>query len=199
MLIYKSKLMYVTSVSKKGSNLHLELNNLFKFDIDNYEGPDFNLGRLIILCLNSKKQIISLYLVDSKSKPFQIYGAIDVLLEGCVIYNETKELVKQNAYATQLCISAFNSLTKEQIQNYINDLNIFENMIFKTVYHENLGWKSIKKIIGDLINSIDFNADVNSRIKYGISVSPMPQKAINKKNTIDLEDYIDSVFVNYWI
>ena len=189
--------MYVTSVSKKGSNLHLELNNLFKFDIDNYEGPDFNLGRLIILCLNSKKQIISLYLVDSKSKPFQIYGAIDVLLEGCVIYNETKELVKQNAYATQLCISAFNSLTKEQIQNYINDLNIFENMIFKTVYHENLGWKSIKKIIGDLINSIDFNADVNSRIKYGISVSPMPQKAINKKNTIDLEDYIDSVFVNY--
>ena len=33
--------------------------------------------------------------MDSDYKPFQVYGDFDVLLDGAVIYDETKELLKQ--------------------------------------------------------------------------------------------------------
>ena len=110
-MYFKCKFMLITSVLHENKNINIELNNKFKFTIiDN--GAKFRCGRPCVTHISSSNEIKNIYLLDSDYKPFQVYGDFDVLLDGAVIYDETKELLKQNAYAVQFCIQAFNVLNK---------------------------------------------------------------------------------------
>lgn len=195
MLIHKCKLMLVTSCNLNNKTLFVKLNNNKEFVIENYEGPLFKCGRACILNINSRNQISDMYLLDINNKPFQVHGKFDILLEGCVIYDNTKELLKENAYATQICVNAFGSLFKNEIENHKDTLLSLENLIFDFILQNNLGWKSSKKKIIELIKESDLPDELMSRISNQISIAPMPKAALEKKPTVNLEDYVDSVFV----
>jgi hypothetical protein len=189
--------MFVTQVEKLNDKLQLQFNRGPKYSIDNYEGPLFKCGRLCIVSINSKNEIKSLYLIDSNNKPFQIHGKVDVLLEGCVVYNSTKEFIKENAYSSQICINAFNCLFKEEIQLNKEPLINLENEIFNHAFNENPGWKTLKKNIIELINNYDLEIELKEKMIEAINIAPMPKAALTKKFFIDLEEYDDSILVNY--
>ena len=96
-MYFKCKLMLITSVLHENKNINIEFNNKFKFTIlDN--GANLRCGRPCVTHMSSRDELKSIYLLDTEYKPFQVYGDFDVLLESAVIYDETKELIKQNAY-----------------------------------------------------------------------------------------------------
>jgi hypothetical protein len=189
--------MFVTQANMINNRLNLKFNRGQNYIIDNYEGPLFKCGRLCIVSINQKHEIKSLYLIDSNFKPFQIHGKVDVLLEGCVIYNSTKEFIKENAYSSQICINAFNCLFKEEIQQNKESLIELENQIFNHTFNENPGWKSLKKNVIELIKNFELRIELKDKMIEALNIAPMPKAALAKKFYINLEDYEDSVFVNY--
>jgi len=195
MLIHKANLMFITNVNLKGSSLSLTLNNEIYKTIDNFEGPQFKCGRYCIVHKNSKQELVNLFLLDSFGKPFQVHGKNDVLLEGCVIYDYTKEITKEIAYATQLCVHSFNALFKNEIIDNKEVLLHLENNIFNFVLLNKVGWKSNKKQIIDLVNSTQLTTEIKSKINEALKIAPMPKIAIYKKPNIDLEEYPKTVFV----
>lgn len=197
MIKYKAKLCYVINVKFKDQNLYLELNNGLKFTIENYFGPQFNVGRLIIYSVNSYSKITTLYLLDSSKKPFQIFGEFDILDVGCVVYDYTKENIKNITYANQICYFTFSNLAIEIIENYKDELKIFETETIKTLLDSNLGWKSAKKKITDLCSSWIDNNGLITQIKDLIKIAPMPKNLIHKFNELNLDSYEFSVYVKY--
>jgi len=196
MLIHKCKMMFVTYSSLNKNTLKFKLNNTYNYEIKNYEGPQLKCGRLCLINLNSKSEVKNLFLVDSYQKPFQVFGIHDVLSEGCVIYDETKELMKENAYATQICIHAFNSLFKNEIENFKNDFLELENSIFDLIMNYKLGWKTAKKHAIEIIEKTDLNLEIKNKLVSATKIAPMPKTALNKSMSLNLEDYNDSVFVS---
>jgi hypothetical protein len=122
-----------------------------------------------------------MYLLDSNDTPFQVYGKIDILEEGCVIYDNTKELSKDNAYAKQICINAFNCLFKREIENNKELLLELENYIFDFI----------------LNNTFLLPKDILDRMSEHINIAPMPKTAINRKANVNLEYYPESAFVKF--
>lgn len=194
MLIHKSKLMIVTNCEFKNKILNLKLNNK-QFIIENYEGPQFKCGRFCIINTNSKNNVTDLYLLDNNYKPFQVYGKFDILDEGTVVYDETKDFSKENAYATQICVSAFGSLFKSEIELNKDLLLELENKIFDFILSDNLGWKSSKKRVLEIILNSNLPKLIIEKICNQIAISPMPKNALSRKTDLNLEDYADSVFV----
>jgi hypothetical protein len=197
MIKYKSKLCYVVNAIVKEQNLYLELNNGLKFNIENYLGPQFNVGRLIIYSVNSYSKITSLYLLDSNKKPFQIFGEFDVLDVGCVVYDYTKDNIRNISYANQICFFTFSNLTIENIENYKNELKTFETETVRSLLNSNLGWKSAKKKISDLCSSWIDDIHLIEQIRDLIKITPMPKNLVHKFNEVNLDGYEFSVFVKY--
>jgi hypothetical protein len=188
--------MLITSVLHENKNINIELNNKFKFTIiDN--GAKFRCGRPCVTHISSSNEIKNIYLLDSDYKPFQVYGDFDVLLDGAVIYDETKELLKQNAYAVQFCIQAFNVLNKIEIEDNKNILLNIENEIFNFVLKNNLGFKTLKKHANQMISSVDLNQDIKNRIIHAINVAPMPRVALNKTLDLNLDEYLNSKVIRW--
>ncbi len=195
-MYFKCKFMLITSVLHENKNINIELNNKFKFTIiDN--GAKFRCGRPCVTHISSSNEIKNIYLLDSDYKPFQVYGDFDVLLDGAVIYDETKELLKQNAYAVQFCIQAFNVLNKIEIEDNKNILLNIENEIFNFVLKNNLGFKTLKKHANKMILSIDLNQDIKNRIIHAINVAPMPRVALNKTLDLNLDEYLNSKVIRW--
>ena len=147
--------------------------------------------------MSSRDELKSIYLLDTEYKPFQVYGDFDVLLESAVIYDETKELIKQNAYAVQFCIQAFNVLNKLEIEDNKNILLNIENEIFSFVLKNNIGFKALKKFANQMISSVDLKDEIKARIIHAINVAPMPRVALNKSLDINLDEYLDSKIVRW--
>jgi len=195
-MYFKCKFMLITSVLHENKNINIELNNKFKFTIiDN--GAKFRCGRPCVTHISSSNEIKNIYLLDSDYKPFQVYGDFDVLLDGAVIYDETKELLKQNAYAVQFCIQAFNVLNKIEIEDNKNILLNIENEIFNFVLKNNLGFKTLKKHANQMISSVDLNQDIKNRIIHAINVAPMPRVALNKTLDLNLDEYLNSKVIRW--
>jgi len=195
-MYFKCKFMLITSVLHENKNINIELNNKFKFTIiDN--GAKFRCGRPCVTQISSSNEIKNIYLLDSDYKPFQVYGDFDVLLDGAIIYDETKELLKQNAYAVQFCIQAFNVLNKIEIEDNKNILLNIENEIFSFVLKNNLGFKTLKKHANKMILSIDLNQDIKNRIIHAINVAPMPRVALNKTLDLNLDEYLNSKVIRW--
>ena len=195
-MYFKCKFMLITSVLHENKNINIELNNKFKFTIiDN--GAKFRCGRPCVTHISSSNEIKNIYLLDSDYKPFQVYGDFDVLLDGAVIYDETKELLKQNAYAVQFCIQAFNVLNKIEIEDNKNILLTIENEIFNFVLKNNLGFKALKKHANQMIYSVDLNQDIKNRIIHAINVAPMPRVALNKTLDLNLDEYLNSKVIRW--
>jgi len=195
-MYFKCKLMLITSVLHENKNINIEFNNKFKFSIlDN--GANLRCGRPCIVHISSRNELKSIYLLDVEYKPFQVYGDFDVLLEGSVIYDETKELIKQNAYALQFCIQAFNVLNKLEIEDNKNILLNIENEIFNFVLKNNIGFKALKKFANKMISFVDLKEEIKARIIYAINVAPMPRVALNKSLDINLDEYLDSKIVRW--
>jgi hypothetical protein len=178
------------------NKIQIELNKKFLFNIDKISN-NLQCGRVCIANINSNNELRNLYLLDSDNKPFQVYGGLDVLLEGAVIYDETKELVKLNAYAVQICIQAFNVLHKLEIELNKNILLDIENIIFDYIFSKTLGYKMIKKSANDYINSLDLPDDVKLRMIESINVAPMPRTALGKHISLNLEEYPNSKIIRW--
>ena len=195
-MYFKCKLMLITSVLHENKNINIEFNNKFKFTIlDN--GANLRCGRPCVAQISSRNELKSIYLLDTEYKPFQVYGDFDVLLEGAVIYDETKELIKQNAYAVQFCIQAFNVLNKLEIEDNKNILLNIENEIFSFVLKNNIGFKALKKFANQMISSVDLKDEIKTRIIHAINVAPMPRIALNKALEVNLDEYLDSKIVRW--
>ena len=195
-MYFKCKLMLITSVLHENKNINIEFNNKFKFTIlDN--GANLRCGRPCVAQISSRNELKSIYLLDTEYKPFQVYGDFDVLLEGAVIYDETKELIKQNAYAVQFCIQAFNVLNKLEIEDNKNILLNIENEIFSFVLKNNIGFKALKKFANQMISSVDLKDEIKTRIIHAINVAPMPRIALNKVLEVNLDEYLDSKIVRW--
>lgn len=195
MLIHKCKLAILTNAAFVNLTAKITLNNEKNYFLTNYEGPHFKSGRFCIYSLNSKNEISNLYLLDEKGKPFQIHGRLDILQEGSVIYDTTKEISKEIAYATQISIHAFNVLFKKEIEEHKDLLLEIENTIFNYILSNKFGWKTNKKNICDLIINSDLPKELIERIVNAIKIAPMPKIALNKKPNVNLEDYFDSAFI----
>ena len=188
--------MLITSVLHENKNINIEFNNKFKFTIlDN--GANLRCGRPCVTHMSSRDELKSIYLLDTEYKPLQVYGDFDVLLESAVIYDETKELIKQNAYAVQFCIQAFNVLNKLEIEDNKNILLNIENEIFSFVLKNNIGFKALKKFANQMISSVDLKDEIKARIIHAINVAPMPRVALNKSLDINLDEYLDSKIVRW--
>jgi len=188
--------MLITSVLHENKNINIEFNNKFKFTIlDN--GANLRCGRPSVAQISSRNELKSIYLLDTEYKPFQVYGDFDALLEGAVIYDETKELIKQNAYAVQFCIQAFNVLNKLEIEDNKNILLNIENEIFSFVLKNNIGFKALKKFANQMISSVDLKDEIKTRIIHAINVAPMPRIALNKVLEVNLDEYLDSKIVRW--
>jgi hypothetical protein len=195
-MYFKCKLMLITSVLHENKNINIEFNNKFKFTIlDN--GANLRCGRLCVAQISSRNELKSIYLLDTEYKPFQVYGDFDALLEGAVIYDETKELIKQNAYAVQFCIQAFNVLNKLEIEDNKNILLNIENEIFSFVLKNNIGFKALKKFANQMISSVDLKDEIKTRIIHAINIAPMPRIALNKALEVNLDEYLDSKIVRW--
>lgn len=187
-MYYKSKLMFITSVFHENKKINIELNNKLKFVLDDM-GASVKCGRPCIVNFNLSGEIKNFYLIDSFSKPYQIYGSNDILLDGAVIYDETKELLKFNAYAIQFCIQSFNILHKLEIELNKIELIDLENKIFDFVFNNPLGFKSLKKEVVKIIDELFLENEIKQRIQDSINIAPMPRSAVDKKIFINLEDY----------
>ena len=195
MLIHKCKLAIVTNVSFANFSAKITLNNNVNHFLTDYEGPHFKCGRFCVYSLNSKNEISNFYLLDDGGKPFQVYGKKDLLQEGTVIYDTTKEITKEIAYATQISIHAFNVLFKTEIEENKDLLLEVENAIFNNILSNNFGWKTSKKIICDIILTYDLPKEIVERIIDAIKIAPMPKVALHKKPNVNLEEYCNSAFV----
>lgn len=195
MLIHKCKLAIISNAEFTKSVAKVVINNVREYLLTNYEGPQFKCGRFCIYNLNSKNEISNFYLLDDTGKPFQVYGKFDLLQEGSVIYDTTKEITKEIAYATQICIHAFNVLFKNEIEDNKDLLLEVENFIFSYVLSNNFGWKANKKNICDLIVNYNLSKIIEEKIINAIKIAPMPKIALTKKPNVNLEEYLDSAFV----
>lgn len=195
MLIHKCKLAILSEVDLTEDKLKITLNNEDSFKIHDYEGPQFKCGRFCIYRINSKRELSNLYLLDNQNKPFQVYGINDVLLEGSVIYDSTKEISKEISYATQLCIHAYNVLFKNEIEENKELLLELENKIFNFVLRNKCGWKTSKKNVCDLLNDYKLPDQLKIKMDEALKIAPMPKASINKKPYINLEEYTNSAFV----
>jgi hypothetical protein len=195
MLIHKCKLAIISNAEFIKSIVNITINSDKDFTLTNYEGPQFKCGRFCIYNLNSKNEISNFYLLDDKGKPFQVHGKFDLLQEGSVIYDTTKEISKEIAYATQICIHAFNVLFKNEIEENKELLLEIENFIFSYILSNKFGWKANKKNICDLVLSYDLSESLLDKITDAIKIAPMPKIALTKKPNVNLEEYLDSVFV----
>jgi hypothetical protein len=195
MLIHKCKLAVVSNVVFINLGVELTLNNEKNYKLNNYEGPQFKCGRFCIYNTNSKNEMSNLYLLDELGKPFQVFGKFDLLQEGSVIYDTTKEITKEIAYAKQICIHSFNVLFKNEIEEFKNELLEIENFIYNYILSNKLGWKNNKKQICELL--VDFKLPENLILKMieAIKIAPMPKIAIIKTPSVNLEEYTDSAFV----
>lgn len=195
-MYFKCKFMLITSVLHDNKKINIEFNNKFCFTIPD-NGATFRCGRPCVVYISSKNDLKGIYLLDSENKPFQVYGDFDVLLEGSVIYDETKEMIKLNAYAVQFCIQAFNVLNKLDIEDNKNILLNIENEIFNFVLKNNLGFKSLKKHASCMISSVNLKQEIKDRIIHAINVAPMPRVALNKNLDMNLDEYLDSKIVRW--
>lgn len=187
-MYYKCKFMLITSIKYENKNIFIELNKKFRYQIPD-TGAKLRCGRPCVFYCNSKNELKNLFLVDSFNKPYQVFGDFDVLSDGAVIYDETKELLKHNAYAVQFCIQSFNALNKLNIEKNKNILLDIENQIFNFVLNSDLGFKSLKKKVHDIILSLDFDENIKNKIAEAINISPMPRAALEKKIELNIEDY----------
>lgn len=195
MIYYKTKLKYITCATFTKDCLKLALNSNEYFQLNNYEGPEFKIGRLSISYINSSNKLLSLYLLDYKNKPFQIYGDKDVLFEGSLVHDESQKLKKQIAYATQICISAFSVLTKEEIESHKHSLLLFENKIFELMIDNEFGWKNSKNKSASLLENIDLPEYLQNIMNTSILIAPMPKNAVYKTSEIDLSEYPESKLI----
>lgn len=193
----KSKLILITSVINEQNKTIIILNGSQEVVLENYSGASIKSGRFCIVCFSSKGKLLSLYLIDSKHKPFQVYGDIDVLTEGTNICDDTIALLKENAYATQLCVSSFNTLNKNQIEDNKINLLTFENQVFDSLLSHKTGWKTAKRKIINLLQTADLQDFIKHNFIGAISVAPMPKVAINKTIELNLEDYPYSKVIRY--
>lgn len=196
MAYFKAKFKIVTSVNKNSDKIELKLNNkIYLLDTDN--GVDFRCGRLAIISTNLRGDILAVYLLDEDNKPFQTYGDIDVLSEGCVVYDETKDIIKNNAYAVQICIQIFNSLNKSEIEINKNKLFELENNIFYFILNNSFGYKTLKEKICELLLTYSFKeAELNKMIQ-AVKISPVPRTSLIKKLDLNLEDYPESKLIRW--
>ncbi len=188
MAYYKAKFKIITSVIEHLDKIELKLNNKIYY-LETKNGSDLRCGRLAIISTNLRGDIFSIYLLDCHNKPFLVYGDIDVLSEGCVVYDETKEVIKNHAYACQICIQIFNVLNKFEIENNKNNLMSLENNIFYFVLNNNFGYKTLKEKICDLLVDAEFNDSVKNKMIQAVKISPMPRTSLNKKIELNLDDY----------
>ena len=196
MAYFKAKLKIITSISKESNKIALKLNDkIYLLDTDN--GADLRCGRLTIVCTNLRGDILALYLLDESNKPFQTYGEIDVLSEGCVVYDETKDVIKNHAYAIQICIQIFNSLSKLELELNKNNLIELENNIFYFILNNNFGYKTLKEKICSLLSSYEFNETVQNKMIQAVKISPMPRTSLIKKLDLNLEDYPESKLIRW--
>jgi hypothetical protein len=193
----RSKLILITHVINDKNQTTITLNGSQEVILENYSGAPIKSGRFCIICFSSRGKLISLYLIDSKNKPFQIYGTIDALTEGSHICDDTIALLKENAYATQLCVSSFNALSKSQIEENKIKLLEFENQVFESLLSHKTGWKTAKRKIIALIQTVDLQDTIKTIFIGAISIAPMPKVAINKTIELNLEDYPYSKIIRY--
>lgn len=196
MAYFKAKFNIITSVNKNSSKIELKLNNKI-YLLDTSNGADLRCGRLAVLSTNLRGDILALYLLDEDSKPFQTYGEIDVLSEGCVIYDETKDIIKNNAYAVQICIQIFNSLNKLEIESNKNDLFELENNIFYFILNNNFGYKTLKEKICEILKTYNFNEILLNKMSQAVKISPVPRTSLIKKLELNLEDYPESKLIRW--
>lgn len=188
MAYYKAKFKIITSVVEHHDKIELKLNNKL-YLLETKNGSDLRCGRMAIISTNLRGDIFSIYLLDCYNKPFLVYGNIDVLSEGCVIYDETKDIIKNHAYAYQICIQIFNALNKFEIENNKNNLMSLENIIFDFVLNNNFGYKTLKEKICHLLADSDFADSVKNKMIQAVKISPMPRTSLNKKIELNLDDY----------
>ena len=193
----KSKLILITAVKTENNQTVITLNGSQEIVLENYSGAPIKSGRFCIVCFSSRGKLLSLYLIDSKHKPFQIYGDIDALTEGSNICDDTIALLKENAYATQICVSSFNTLNKSQIEDNKINLLIFENQVFDSLLSHKTGWKTAKRKIIGLLQTADLQDFIKNSFIGAISIAPMPKVAINKTIEVNLEDYPYSKIIRY--
>ena len=196
MAYFKAKFNIITSVNKNSSKIELKLNNKI-YLLDTSNGADLRCGRLAVISTNLRGDILALYLLDEDSKPFQTYGEIDVLSEGCVIYDETKDIIKNNAYAVQICIQIFNSLNKLEIESNKNDLFELENNIFYFILNNNFGYKTLKEKICEILKTYNFNEILLNKMSQAVKISPVPRTSLIKKLELNLEDYPESKLIRW--
>lgn len=195
-MYYKCKFMFITSIINENKKIYIELNKKFRFAISD-TGAKLRCGRTCIAYLNTKHELKNLYLLDSDNKPYQVMGDFDVLLDGAVIYDETKELIKNNAYAVQFCIQAFNALNKNQIELNKNILLDIENKLFDYILNSQIGFKALKKNASDILKDIYIDENIKNIIINSINISPMPRAALDKKLEIDIDEYPLSKIVRW--
>jgi hypothetical protein len=117
------------------------------------------------------------------------------LQEGSVIYDTTKEITKEIAYAKQICIHSFNVLFKNEIEEFKNELLEIENFIYNYILSNKLGWKNNKKQICELLVDFKLPENLISKMIEAIKIAPMPKIAVIKTPSVNLEEYTDSAFV----
>lgn len=196
MAYFKAKFKIITSVNKYSDKIELKLNNkIYLLDTDN--GSDLRCGRLAIISTTLRGDILALYLLDEDNKPFQTYGELDVLSEGCIIYDETKDIIKNNAYAVQICIQIFNSLNKLEIETNKNNLFELENNIFYFILNNNFGYKTLKEKICQLLSTYNFKDVELNKMIQAVKISPVPRTSLIKKLDLNLEDYSESKLIRW--
>ena len=192
-----SKLILITAVRNDNHQTIVTLNGSQEIILENYSGASIKSGRFCIVCFSSKGKLLSFYLIDSKHKPFQVHGNIDALTEGCSICDDTIALLKENAYATQICVSSFNTLNKNQIEDNKVNLLEFESQVFDSLLSHKTGWKTAKRKIIGLLQTADLKDYIRNSFIRAINIAPMPKIAINKTIQLNLEDYPYSKMIRY--